>query len=109
MSEGGRSRSLLSSSSIAPSNTNRSSTRMFGFSGDDFSNSYTESWIKDSSKQRAAIDRVYQELTIDINQGLAQQLSEQIRCLEATGNPPAIIDSKRNEMQIYKARIEAAE
>ncbi|GBO00033.1 hypothetical protein AVEN_128900-1 [Araneus ventricosus] len=114
MSEGERSQDLLSSSSTAPSNTNRSSTHSLGYVGEDSSKSYTESWIKDSSKQRATNDRVCQEIfrkenIIDINHGLAQELAAHIRRLEATRNPPAIIDSKRNEMQIYKARVKAAE
>ncbi|GBO38117.1 Nucleic-acid-binding protein from transposon X-element [Araneus ventricosus] len=114
MSEGGRSRSLLSSSSTAPSNTNRPSIHMLVYVGDDSSKGYTESWIKDSRKQHATNDQVCQEISrrenvIDSNQVLVQRLSEQIRCLEENGNSPALIDSKRNEMLFYNTRIQAVE
>ncbi|GBN91106.1 hypothetical protein AVEN_66902-1 [Araneus ventricosus] len=113
-SEGTRSRSPLSSTSAAPSNSCQSPTHLLNVVGGSASKSYTESWIKNSSSQNKMNETYCYEISqnekiIDKNQELVHTLKIQIQTLEEHGDSPALIDSKRNEMLLYQKKIDDAE
>ncbi|GBM35556.1 hypothetical protein AVEN_106776-1 [Araneus ventricosus] len=114
MSEDGRSRSTLSSSSTALSNAFYSSAIRPCTEKDDYSRKYTENWVKSFNKVPKTYYQLCHEIslreaTIDKNQAFAQNCRKAIRDLQINGGNAALIASRNNELLSYEKKIEESE
>ncbi|GBM90431.1 Nucleic-acid-binding protein from transposon X-element [Araneus ventricosus] len=129
MSEDGRSRSTLSSSSIALSNFYNStlsspiSPAHMQFNSPELNKDqkiedpiikFTENWVKSSRNLPKSICQFCHEIslreaTIDKNQAFAQSCRKVINDLQMEGGNAAIISSRQNELLNYEKKIEECE
>ncbi|GBN60317.1 Nucleic-acid-binding protein from transposon X-element [Araneus ventricosus] len=116
MSEDGRSRSTLSSSSTKLSfipNQFLSSYKP-SIKEDDSPINYTQSWVQNHNQQPRSDGQICQEISrresiIDKNQDFAQTCRKVIRDLQINGGSAALIASRNNELLSYEKKIDESE
>ncbi|GBN49926.1 hypothetical protein AVEN_210062-1 [Araneus ventricosus] len=112
MSEDGRSRSTLISSSTALRNTFYLSTLKPCTGKDDSSRNYTETWVKNynqlpKTNDQFCLEISHREAIIDENQAFAQNCRKAIRDLQINGGNVALIGSRNNELLTYEKKKKA--
>ncbi|GBN54595.1 hypothetical protein AVEN_21552-1 [Araneus ventricosus] len=116
MSEDGRSRSTLSSSSTKLNLIHNQflSSYKQSIKEDDSPTNYTESWVRNLNQEPRSNGQICQEISrresiIDKNQDFAQTCRKVIRDLQINGGSAALIASRNNELLSYEKKIEESE